>query len=80
MDFQAAIKELQETAVVMSGIQARQAELLKAHSEWLHAHNVAMMEIREAGRRTDERIAALGERINRMVSTIGELLSGERKG
>jgi hypothetical protein len=33
MDMQGAIKELQETVVVMAGIQARQAEVLKGHSE-----------------------------------------------
>jgi hypothetical protein len=60
-----AIKELQETAVVMSGIQRCQAELLKEHSEWLVSHDKAMIDIREVGRQTDERIAKL-------VSAIGE--------
>ena len=66
-DIQQAIKELQETAVVMSGIQSRQAALLKDHAEWLHSHDLAMTEARERGRETDERIAKL-------VSAIGELV------
>ena len=66
-DIQQAIKELQETAVVMSGIQSRQAALLKDHAEWLHSHDLAMTEARERGREIDERIAKL-------VSAIGELV------
>ena len=64
-DLQQALKELQETAIVMSGIQSRQAALLKDHAEWLHSHDLAMTEARERGRETDERIAKL-------VSAIGE--------
>ena len=66
-DLAQAIKELQDTAIVMSGIQARQAGLLKDHSEWLQEHDRAVTEARELGRKTDERIAQL-------VSAIGELL------
>jgi hypothetical protein len=73
-DLAQAIKELQETAIVMSGIQARQAELIKDHSDWLHSHDLAVArhdkeiaEARKLGRETDDRIAQL-------VSAIGELL------
>jgi hypothetical protein len=72
-----AIKELQETAIVMSGIQSRQTALLKDHAEWLEAHDRAMArhdkemaEARERGRELDERIAKL-------VGAIGEMM---RKG
>ena len=64
---QSARKELEETAIVMSGIQARQAAMLKEHAEWLQEHDRAMTEARERGRTIDERIAAL-------VSAIGELV------
>jgi hypothetical protein len=76
-DLQQAIKELHETAIVMSGIQSRQAALLLDHAEWLQAHDCAMArhdkemaEARERGRELDERIAKL-------VSAIGEMM---RKG
>ena len=65
-DIAQAIKELQETAIVMSGIQSRQAGLLKDHAQWLQEHDRALTEARELGRQTDERIAQL-------VSAIGEL-------
>ena len=66
-DLAQAIKELQQTAIVMSGIQARQAGLLNDHAEWQQEHDRALTEAREFGRKTDERIAQL-------VSAIGELL------
>jgi hypothetical protein len=42
MDMEGAIKQLQETAVVVAGIQARQAEVLKAHGQWLEKHQNAI--------------------------------------
>ena len=72
-DLQQAIKELHETAIVMSGIQSRRAALLLDHAEWLQAHDRAMArhdkemaEARKRGRELDERIAKL-------VSAIGEM-------
>jgi hypothetical protein len=37
MDMELVIRQLHETATVMANIQARQAEVLKGHSEWLEA-------------------------------------------
>jgi hypothetical protein len=65
MDIEQVLKELQETAIVMSSIESRQAGVLKDHGEWLHDHDKAMTEIREAGRKTDERI-------EKLVIAIGE--------
>lgn len=42
MDMEGAIKQLQETVIVMSGLQACQAEVLKDHGEWLEQHLRAM--------------------------------------
>ena len=59
-----AVKELQEAAIVMSGIQSRQAVLLKEHSEWLVSHEKAMTEIREVWpphRRTHRKTSGGGE-------------------
>jgi hypothetical protein len=61
------IEALEEAMLVTSQLQARQAAALKEHVEWLHAHDIAMNEIRENGRKTDERIQNL-------VSAIGELI------
>jgi hypothetical protein len=61
------IAALEDALIVTSQLQARQAAMLKEHVEWLHAHDIAMTEIRENGRKTDERIQAL-------VSAIGEFI------
>jgi len=73
-DMQETIKQMQDTLTVVVGIQARQAELIKGHGEWLQEHDRAMArhdkemaEARAAGRETDKRIAEL-------VSAIGELI------
>lgn len=58
------LEQLQETAVVVAGIQARQAEALKGHGEWLesqqlqvarHAEMIAKHE--EFARRHEEAVA-----------------------
>ena len=48
-DMQQTIKELQDTLTVVVGIQARQAELLKGHGEWLQEHDRALAEDRRRG-------------------------------
>jgi len=63
---------LQDTITVMDSIQQRQPAFVKEHNEWLVQHERAMTEMREAGRRTDERIAAL-------VSAIGEFLRKQQE-
>jgi len=86
-DMEAAIQELKETAIVMAGIQSRQAAVLKDHAEWLQEHDQAMAEARERGKATDERIdlviaearergKALDERIEKLVIAIGEFIRG----
>jgi hypothetical protein len=68
-DLTQALRELQETAIVMAGIQAKQAKMLKDHAKWLVEHDRAITEARERGKATDERIEqlviAIGEFIRR---------------
>jgi RNA polymerase-binding transcription factor DksA len=68
MDIEHAIKELQETVVVMTHIQAQHAAMAKDHSQWLADHSKAIVEIRELQRSTDDRI-------EKLVSAIGTLIS-----
>ncbi len=82
-NMQEAIKLLQETAVVMSGIQARRAEPVKEHSQqWHQEHDQAII---SHDREIAERQAygrELDARIDKLVSEIREYLrrngSGER--
>jgi hypothetical protein len=62
------LKELQDTLTVMAGIQARQAEIQKGHSEWLQEHDRVMTELRERDKIIDERI-------DKLVLSIGEWIS-----
>jgi hypothetical protein len=72
---QAAIKELEETAITMTHLQARHSELLKDHIEWLHTHDKAIAETRQADA---ERGRALDERIQKLVSAIGEFIARQK--
>jgi hypothetical protein len=47
-DMQAVIRQLQDTDIVMAGIRARQAEVLKSHGEWLEQNELWMTRHREA--------------------------------
>jgi len=70
-DLAKVLKQLQETAIVMNGIQPRQAEMLKDHAQWLQEHDRAIAEARERGRVTDERI-------EKLVIAIGEFIRGQK--
>jgi hypothetical protein len=70
MDMQGAIKELQETAIVMAGIQARQAEALKGHGEWLveHEHNMAEHDRRMT--RIESKLEEATDKLNALTSVV----------
>jgi hypothetical protein len=42
MDFEGAIRQLQETEIVTAAIQARHAEFLKEHENWLEQSTLAI--------------------------------------
>jgi hypothetical protein len=65
-DMQDAIRELQETAIVMSGIQARQAEVLKGQGLWLEQHEKRMQ-------RLETNLAEAGEKLNALTSVVDDL-------
>lgn len=69
-DLRQAIKDLQDTATVMAGIQARQAAMLKGHAEWLQEHDRAIAESRERGQETDARIDKLTIAIGELITTM----------
>jgi hypothetical protein len=58
MDMDLVLKQLQDTATVMAGIQARQAEVLKGHGDWLAEHNASIAR-HEAFVAKHEQMAAL---------------------
>ena len=58
MEIEHAIKELQETVIVMAHIQAQHAVMAKDHAQWLADHSKAIAEMRELQRASGERMAA----------------------
>ena len=74
MDMQAAIKELQETAIVMAGIQARQAEALKYHSQWLAEHDKSMADHRKRMEHIETTLAEATDRLNGLIVIVDDLV------
>jgi len=68
MDMEQVIKQLQDTATVMAGIQARQAEVLKGHSQWLEEHHTFI-------RRHQQVMAEIEDKLNGLIGYI----DGHRK-
>jgi hypothetical protein len=73
-DMQPTIKELQDTLTVVVGIQARQAELIKGHGEWLEEHDRAMARLERELAEDRKRGREIDERIEKLVIAIGELI------
>ena len=67
MDMEDAIKQLQETAIVMAGLQARQVEVLKGHGEWLEQHERAMA-------RHDVVMAEIDDNLNGLIAVVDDLV------
>jgi len=76
---QAAIIELQETAIVMSGIQSRQAAVLKDHSKWLEQHEKAQQRHSEwleqhekTMQRIDLALAEVADKLNALITIVDD--------
>ena len=74
MDMEGAIKQLQETAIVVAGLQARQAEVLKGHGEWLEQHQRAMAKHEEWLARHDVVMAEIDDKLNGLIAVVDDLV------
>ena len=75
MNMEAAIKELQDTLMVMVEIERRQSSMLRGHSERIVK---AEEEIMEANRlsaisrqRTDQNLADITDKLNGLIGFVG---------
>lgn len=72
-------QRIEENLMVITAKQARHAEIAADHDEWLRQHTMAIAQFRkqrEADRAEQhERDRAIDERIDKLVSAIGELIS-----
>jgi hypothetical protein len=65
------IRQLRETDIVMGGIQARQADRLKDHQEWLGSQHVALARHQEFVAR-HELMAEMEDKLNGMIAATNE--------
>jgi hypothetical protein len=72
MDMEAVIRQLQDTATVMAGIQARQAAALKEHSIWLEEHEKSMTEHRLRMERIEANLADGAEKMKHIETNLVE--------
>jgi hypothetical protein len=77
MNYQEAIKDLQDTLVVIGEIERRQsvmlrehAEMLRKHAEMLRKHDLYHGEILEFQRRTDQNLAEITDKLNGLIGYV----------
>ncbi len=63
-----AKREIQDSLIVISHLEARQSRLLKEQSEYLASHELRLQQ-------SEERNRAVDERIEKLVSASGVLIS-----
>ena len=76
---QPAIRELQETAIVMADIQARQAAVLKDQAVWLEGHEKRLHDHEDRIRRHDEilqrvelNLAEATDKLNALINIVDD--------
>ena len=73
MNYEQAIKELQDNLIVIAEIERRQSAMLREHAEMLHQHNLHHGEILEFRRRTDQNLAEITEKLNGLIGYVDGL-------
>jgi len=63
-----AIKDLQDTLIVISEIEKRQSALLREHSERIVRLEAESLEFR---RRTDQNLAEITDKLNGLIGYVG---------
>ena len=77
MNYEQAIKDLQDTLVVIAEVERRQSALLREHSEMLreHAetllkHDEMLRDTAEYRRRTDQNLAEITDKLNGLIGYV----------
>ena len=70
MNYEQAIKDLQDTLVVITEIEKRQSAMLREHAEILHEHNLHHNEMLEFRRRTDQNLAEITDKLNGLIGYV----------
>jgi hypothetical protein len=79
MDMELVLRQVQDTLTVMVGIQARQAEVAKGHSEWLEAHEaafakhaLAMVEFDAKMIVIEEKLVEIEDKLNGLIGYVDQ--------
>jgi hypothetical protein len=87
MNMEQVIRQLQDTATVMAGIQARQAEVLKGHGEWLEQHELTLMRHKEWHAEHERTLAQIEsnlreatEKLNALIVVVDGVVSKRKNG
>jgi hypothetical protein len=64
MNYEEAIKDIQDTLIVIGEIERRQSAMLREHAEWLHAHD---REITNFRLRTEQNLAEITDKLTGLM-------------
>jgi hypothetical protein len=70
MNYEQAIKELQDTVIVMAHLEARQSAMLKEHTRILSDHDSHVAEITEFRRRTEQNLAEITDKLSGLIGYV----------
>jgi hypothetical protein len=70
MNYEQAIKDLQDTLVVIGEIERRQSVMLREHAEMLQKHAEMLRDTSEFRRRTDQNLAEITDKLNGLIGYV----------
>jgi calcineurin-like phosphoesterase family protein len=70
MNYEQAIKELQDTVTVVAHLERQQSAMLKDHAQMLRDHDSHLGEIAEYRRRTEQNLAEITDRLNGLIGFV----------
>jgi len=73
MNYEQAIKDLQDNLVVIAEIERRQSAILREHTERIQQHERYQAEVNEYRRRIDQNLAEITDKLNGLIGCIDRL-------
>jgi chromosome segregation ATPase len=70
MNYEQAIKVLQDNVVVIAEMERRQSAMLREHAEMLHKHDEMLHDTLEFRRRTDQNLAEITDKLNGLIGYV----------
>ena len=67
MNYEEAIKELQNSLVVITEVHRESTAILRQHNEILEEHNRHFAELQEYRRRTDQNLSEITDKLNGLI-------------